>query len=97
MFLIIGKSTGNILGKGSYFACQAAYSANYTDCRKFFVARVIPGDYCVGSPNYTKPPPKDPQKPLENLYDSCVDQVANPNIIVIFTHYQAYPEYIVSY
>ena len=89
--------SGTKLGKGSYFATQASYSAAYTDCNKLFVARIIPGEFTQGDPSFCKPPPKDRKRPLENFYDSCVDDPNHPDIFVIFTHQQAYPEYILEY
>ncbi len=89
--------SGTLLGKGSYFATMASYSVDYTDCNKLFVVRVIPGQFTKGDPKYTKPPPKNPQKPFENFYDSCVDNPSNPTIFVIYTHQQAYPEYILEF
>ena len=54
----------------------------------------VGGRICQGQQNDD---PKDPTKPLGDLYDSCVDNVADPSIFVVFTQEQAYPEYIIEY
>jgi poly [ADP-ribose] polymerase 7/11/12/13 len=37
---LTGSTTGTLYGKGSYFARDAKYSVDYTDCRKMIVAQV---------------------------------------------------------
>ena len=59
--------------------------------------QVAHGEYCEGSANLVRPPPKDPSKPNDDLYDSCVDNVCNPSIFVTFDRYQSYPEYLIEY
>ncbi len=92
-----GTRVGKIYGSGSYYAKKASYSVNYTDSNKLIVARVLAGDYTDGHSEYVKPPSKDPSKPLENFYDSCVDSIADPTIFIIFTHQQVYPEYLIDF
>ena len=62
-----------------------------------FVVRVIVGEYARGKPTMVRPPPKDERKPYGELYDSCVDNVEDPNIFVIFAQEQVYPEYLIEY
>ncbi|NXN44889.1 PAR12 polymerase, partial [Rhinoptilus africanus] len=88
---------GTVYGKGSYFARDASYSHNY--CREdlhtktMFLARVLVGEFTLGSPSYVRPPLKDNQ----NFYDSCVNCSSNPSIFVIFEKQQIYPEYLIEY
>ena len=82
---------------GSYFARDASYSDNY--CREgsytktMFLARVLVGEFTLGSSSYVWPPLKDNQ----NFYDSCVNNSSNPSIFVIFEKQQIYPEYLIEY
>ncbi|KFP57773.1 Poly [ADP-ribose] polymerase 12, partial [Cathartes aura] len=88
---------GTVYGKGSYFARDASYSDNY--CREgsytktMFLARVLVGEFTLGSSSYVWPPLKDNQ----NFYDSCVNNSSNPSIFVIFEKQQIYPEYLIEY
>ncbi|XP_038050818.1 uncharacterized protein LOC119723968 [Patiria miniata] len=97
-----GSNVGTRYGKGSYFARDAVFAHSYTKSddlnhRYMFVAKVLVGTYSNGQSEYTRPPPKDPQKPLEDLYDSCVNDTADPKIYVIFEKTQVYPEYLIKY
>ncbi|XP_032851842.2 protein mono-ADP-ribosyltransferase PARP12 isoform X1 [Tyto alba] len=88
---------GTVYGRGSYFARDASYSDNY--CREdshtktMFLARVLVGEFTLGSSSYVRPPLKDNQ----NFYDSCVNNSSNPSIFVIFEKQQIYPEYLIEY
>uniref|UniRef100_A0A8C8AI52 Poly(ADP-ribose) polymerase family member 12 n=1 Tax=Otus sunia TaxID=257818 RepID=A0A8C8AI52_9STRI len=88
---------GTVYGRGSYFARDASYSDNY--CREdshtktMFLARVLVGEFTLGSSSYVRPPLKDNQK----FYDSCVNNSSNPSIFVIFERHQIYPEYLIEY
>ncbi|NXI80855.1 PAR12 polymerase, partial [Rhipidura dahli] len=88
---------GTVYGKGSYFARDASYSDNYcgpdTHTKTMFLARVLVGEFTVGSSDYVRPPMKDRQ----NFYDSCVNNSSNPSIFVIFEKQQIYPEYLIEY
>ncbi|XP_026001848.1 poly [ADP-ribose] polymerase 12-like [Astatotilapia calliptera] len=89
---------GTAFGKGSYFARDARYSHNYTgdtDVRDMFISRVLVGDFTKGSSDYPRPPSKDGGD--INFYDSCVDDVMNPSIYVVFEKHQIYPEYLIKY
>ncbi|XP_015675815.1 protein mono-ADP-ribosyltransferase PARP12 [Protobothrops mucrosquamatus] len=90
---------GTLYGKGSYFARDACYSHAYCKSKRqtkaMFVARVLVGDYVQGKTSYVRPPPRPNQS--NGFYDSCVDDVLNPSIFVIFEKYQIYPAYIVEY
>ncbi|XP_009875435.1 PREDICTED: poly [ADP-ribose] polymerase 12, partial [Apaloderma vittatum] len=88
---------GTVYGRGSYFARDASYSDNYCvedACTKtMFLARVLVGEFTLGSSSYVRPPLKDNQ----NFYDSCVNNSSNPSIFVIFEKQQIYPEYLIEY
>ncbi|XP_026724296.1 poly [ADP-ribose] polymerase 12-like [Athene cunicularia] len=88
---------GTVYGKGSYFARDASYSDNYcrenSNSKTMFLARVLVGEFTLGSSSYVRPPLKDNQK----FYDSCVDNSSNPSIFVIFERHQIYPEYLIEY
>ncbi|TFK02811.1 Poly [ADP-ribose] polymerase 12 [Platysternon megacephalum] len=89
---------GTAYGKGSYFARDASYSDNYSktnsNIKTMFLARVLAGDFTLGSSSYLRPPAKDSGN---NFYDSCVNSVSNPSIFVIFEKHQIYPEYLIEY
>lgn len=58
-----------------------------------FLARVIVGKYRKGQPDLCKPDGDQ----NENIHDSCVDDIKNPKIFVIFNSNQIYPEYVLEY
>ncbi|XP_062338738.1 protein mono-ADP-ribosyltransferase PARP12-like [Osmerus eperlanus] len=89
---------GTAYGKGSYFARDAKYSHSYTGqspVKSMFVSRVLVGDYTRGDSSYLRPPSKDGGDTV--FYDSCVDNVTNPSIFVVFEKHQVYPEYLITY
>ncbi|XP_061085361.1 protein mono-ADP-ribosyltransferase PARP12-like isoform X2 [Conger conger] len=89
---------GTAYGKGSYFARDAKYSHNYTGAsgvRTMFVCRVLVGCYTRGDSSYLRPPSKDGGDSV--FYDSCVDNIHNPSIFVVFEKHQIYPEYLIRY
>ncbi|XP_029617187.1 protein mono-ADP-ribosyltransferase PARP12 [Salmo trutta] len=89
---------GTAYGKGSYFARDAKYSNSYSgqsNMRSMFVCRVLVGDYTKGHSRYLRPPSKDGGDTI--FYDSCVDDVSNPSIFVVFEKHQVYPEYLIHY
>lgn len=72
-------------------ACNTPRTECYENC--MIVARVLVGKYTQGHERLRRPPLISPNK----LYDSCVNNVANPSIFVIFDRSQYYPEYIIRY
>ena len=62
-----------------------------------FVSRVLVGCYAAGNASLRKPPPLDPSQPFGKAYDSCVDNVYDPKVFVVFDSSQCYPEYIIEY
>lgn len=59
-----------------------------------FACRVLVGQYTKGESHYRRPPVKDA---AGNLYDSCVNDVREPTIYVVFERSQAYPEFLIIY
>ncbi|NXN99198.1 PAR12 polymerase, partial [Rhinopomastus cyanomelas] len=90
---------GTMYGKGSYFARDASYSHVYCSSRggrySMFIARVLVGDFVEGNAEYLRPPARPGNS--NRLYDSCVDDPADPSIFVIFEKHQIYPAYILEY
>ncbi|XP_058630360.1 protein mono-ADP-ribosyltransferase PARP12-like [Onychostoma macrolepis] len=89
---------GTAYGKGSYFARDAKYSHSYTKdsgTRSMFVCRILVGSYTKGESSYLRPPSKDGGDTV--FYDSCVNDVFDPSIFVVFEKHQIYPEYLIEY
>ncbi|XP_062374349.1 protein mono-ADP-ribosyltransferase PARP12-like isoform X2 [Sardina pilchardus] len=87
---------GTFYGRGSYFARDAKYSHQFTNLpgpRSMFVCRILVGDFTLGCLYYNKPPFKNKEK----AFDSCVNDIRNPSIFVIFEKSQIYPEYLIQY
>ena len=86
-----------------YFALDASYSARSTysppdanGCRFMYLTRVLVGEYTVGKQGILTPPAKNPSDPTDT-YDSVVDNVAKPQIFVVFYDWQCYPEYLITF
>ena len=80
-------------GKGTYFAKNASYSMNYMKPNNegisfMFLCDVILGKMCIGSPNL---------KIDTYKYDSAVDRLGDPSIVVIPFKDGCYPKYIVAF
>ena len=91
--------TGTAFGKGVYFARDASYSLSYATNvgkRCMYLSQVLVGQYCKGSQAMVVPPPKDSSRP-EILFDSVVNDTANPSIFVVFSDNQCYPEYLITF
>ncbi|OXB80247.1 UNVERIFIED_CONTAM: hypothetical protein H355_009967 [Colinus virginianus] len=92
-------SNGKLYGKGSYFARDASYSHEYCQSEGkpavMFMARVLVGEYAQGKADYVRPPTKSVDG--FQFYDSCVDNVADPSVFVVFEKNQVYPEYLIEY
>ncbi|XP_071146124.1 uncharacterized protein [Mytilus edulis] len=90
-----------VYGEGSYFAVRARTGNSYTqadlptDIRFMFRAKVLVGQFTVGNPSLRRPPEIPGQ--VHKLYDSCVDDVQDPKIFVVFDRNQCYPDYLIMY
>ena len=93
-----GSSTGQMYGRGVYFATSPQTSYGYArdsgqGQRFMFIARVVVGSLTTGNPSIVRPP----LNPLTNaLYDSTCDDVSNPDIIVKYDKQEYYPEYLLT-
>ena len=89
--------SGAVYGAGVYFARDASYSMRYTGGSQqvLYLARVLVGQYCLGSSNIKKPPPINSEQP-EILFDSLVNNINDPSIFVVYYDNQSYPEYLIT-
>lgn len=94
--------TAACYGRGTYFAVDASYSANdkYSipdskGRKRIYVVRVLTGDYTHGQTGMLTPPSKNSDN-TKDTYDSVTDDINQPKLFVIFSDYQAYPEYLVT-
>ena len=90
-----------MLGNGIYFAKDASYSSRDTYSppdaqgnKNMYQTRVLTGEYCKGKKGMKSPPVKTPPAVL---YNSVVDSVKSPQVFVVFSETQAYPEYLVTF
>lgn len=89
-------------GNGAYFAVDPAYSARgyaAPDARgqkRMYLARVLVGDYAQGRSGMIVPPARNTGNAAD-LYDSVVDNTANPTMFIVFSDTQAYPEYLITF
>ena len=87
-----------------YFAARANYSAQEKyavpdQCgnQKMFICHVVVGKYTKGEKSMKIAPPLDASKNKHLLFDTLVDNPANPTIYVVMSDSQAYPEYLVTF
>ncbi|XP_073321468.1 protein mono-ADP-ribosyltransferase PARP14-like isoform X2 [Pagrus major] len=89
-------------GNGSYFAVDPAYSAqgyakpDASGQKRMYLARVLVGDFAQGRQGIITPPVRNTGNAAD-LYDSVVDNTANPSMFIVFTDTQAYPEYLITF
>lgn len=62
-----------------------------------YVCRVLTGDFALGQQGMIVPPTKGTGTISTGLYDSVVDNMANPSMFVVFHDIQAYPEYLIKF
>ncbi|KAE8281271.1 TCDD-inducible poly [ADP-ribose] polymerase [Larimichthys crocea] len=92
---------GTSCGFGSYFATTAWYSDHFSgkvkaepdEVRHMFLAKVLVGKVSVGQTTYRRPPPLTKYR----LYDSCVNDLYEPTVFVVFNPCQCYPYYMIKY
>ncbi|XP_041356150.1 protein mono-ADP-ribosyltransferase PARP15-like [Gigantopelta aegis] len=90
-------------GNGTYFATDSSYSADDTysppdseGYKYVYQALVLTGDFTEGRFGIRVPPQK-PYSASHIRFDSVVDRKQNPNMFVIFSDTQAYPEYLITF
>jgi len=66
-------------------------NAEGTQC--MFLCQVVVGEYCRGVQNALTPATRNGNM----LFDTTVDDMANPSIYVTYHDAQAYPEYLVRF
>uniref|UniRef100_A0A3P9N2W7 Poly [ADP-ribose] polymerase n=1 Tax=Poecilia reticulata TaxID=8081 RepID=A0A3P9N2W7_POERE len=94
---------GKLYGKGIYFTTYAFFANAYSTTTRaptngkltkvIFLARVMVGKSKPGEIYFCKPD----HGSLENVHDSCVDDLDDPMIFIIFDPNQIYPEYLIEY
>ncbi|KAK7487457.1 hypothetical protein BaRGS_00021298 [Batillaria attramentaria] len=87
-------------GEGVYFAVESSYSAfniysppDKNDNRHIFQCKVLVGHPTVGTETMKVLPERIPGI----LYDSATDSLQKPDMFVIFSDNQAYPEYLITF
>lgn len=86
-------------GKGSYFSYLAWYSAQtqYATPRNgrslMFQCRVVKGKHCLGKNGALTPDVFQGDR----LYDSTVDNMQNPSMVVTYSDPQAFAEYLIEF
>ena len=91
-----------VYGEGVYFARDACYSHWYARPDIFghkymYLTCVLTGEYTTSFRGTLIPPPKNPQVNPNVLFDSTVNNVANPAIFVVYFDAQSYPAYLITY
>lgn len=77
----------------NYFSTVASYSEKYArGSRAMFLTRVLCGLYTVGNSDDTHPPYANGR-----MYDSCVDNLENPLMYMVYANDQCYPEYVIHF
>ncbi len=79
---------------------ESSYSAqcavpDSSGLRYMFVCTVIIGEYTKGNKDMKTAPPLTPGS--NEVFDTLVDNVTSPNIVVALTDAQAYPEYLITF
>ncbi|XP_066269116.1 uncharacterized protein [Branchiostoma lanceolatum] len=98
-----GGNVGQLFEQGSYFTVNASFASAYSQPsypsgrRYMFFAKVLVGRYAKGDRSFCRPPPLSEADPYGYRYDSCVDDVNNPSVFVVFEPSQCYPEYLIEY
>ncbi len=90
-----GSSVGQAFGRGTYFSPLSSVAHVYCSGsnKTLFIARVIVGTITFGNSSLVRPPTNPFTK---MLYDSTVDNIPNPSIIVKYDTQEYYPEYVLS-
>ena len=102
--IMIPRFTAKVYGVGTYFARDASYSAqplyskpDSNGYKYIYLARVLIGEYTVGTGKMMVPPAKDPQKDINVHFDSLVDNTSDPTIFVVGPDAHSYPEYLIIF
>ena len=84
-----------------YFAVNASYSHSFSKPdangdRFMYLNRVLTGTYTKGNKDMVVPPPRD-AKDKSIKFDSAVDDMAKPNMYIVFFDHRAYAEHLIQY
>ncbi|XP_050409622.1 uncharacterized protein LOC126824438 [Patella vulgata] len=91
-----GNSVPNVTIEAASESSTEAKEPEYL--LKMFLSRVLVGKSTGGQKGYRKPPPLYPETDkMGRCYDSCVDNIFDPKIWVVFDSHQSYPEYLIEY
>ena len=90
-------------GHGVYFAKNSQYSANPTysppdanGVQYMILSRVLVGEAIVGKGSYKVPQPKPEPRAMEN-FESFVNNLEKPSIVVSTRDFMAIPEFIIAF
>ncbi|XP_037802329.1 LOW QUALITY PROTEIN: protein mono-ADP-ribosyltransferase PARP12-like [Penaeus monodon] len=97
-FRLHGENTGHIWGKGSYFGNNITYCYRYcrpdqAGLRYLFVAKVLIGTITRGDKELKRPPMNTA---TGSLFDTTVDDEAQPTIFVKYDKQEYYPYYVIT-
>ncbi|XP_054609514.1 protein mono-ADP-ribosyltransferase TIPARP-like [Dunckerocampus dactyliophorus] len=99
----VAGANGTSFGCGSYFATSAKLSHRYAltagrdQSRHTFLAKVLVGEVTRGECRYLRPPLWSSAGFHHQRYDTCVDEVDNPSIFIVFDSSQCYPYFLIRY
>ncbi|KAJ6668476.1 hypothetical protein lerEdw1_011958 [Lerista edwardsae] len=88
-----------IYGEGTYFHVDSAQAHSYTlpdkdKLRYMFLAKILVGRSISGEEHYRR---TKKLLPVQETYESCVDNKENPKIFVTFKRSQCYPYFLICY
>jgi hypothetical protein len=90
---------GCMRGKAVYFIRNASYSTSYAfrgnNCRKFFLAEVLLGDYVQLPQQSLIKPINKPGTTIE--YDSVKGYTGNSDVYMVYANQKCYPKYLITY
>ncbi|XP_064092682.1 protein mono-ADP-ribosyltransferase PARP12-like isoform X3 [Macrobrachium nipponense] len=93
-----GSTFGYTFGKGTYFSTEPSPAAttahaNAPQEHQLFIAQVAVGSKAIGTSSLIRPPFN---RKTNKLFDSTVDQLPVPKIIVKYDKQEYYPAYLVA-
>ena len=88
-------------GEGVYFSVSADYALRYAKPdalgrKHIFLCSVLVGRYAQGHRHLKAPPALPESADGTELYDSVVDNIGQPSIVVIFNDAQVLPQYLLT-
>jgi len=80
-------------GTGLHFARDETYALHFSSSRDLVLCEVVVGEYCRGKVEDTKPPVSQ----FGSDYQCCVNNVADPEVFVIYDEMCVRPKFWVSF